>query len=322
MSSTRPFPDLPEEVAEVVGRSSLCEFATLTAKGIPLDTPLSCLPNADHGTVEVTTGLAYPAKAERARRNPRVGMLHEGRRGSAVVATRALAAVHDADVQENADRFIRWAAPSVGRLSRGKSWEEIRGAVWYWSRIFIECTPVQVLWWPTGDTDRQPQRWEAPPGTTARASDPPPPGPPSPAPRWPVADWSERAAEVVAMDPPHLALVDGEGFPLVLRVRAAERTETGFRLDVPAGHPWPELSGVGSLSFGGRGTFVGQVEPGSDGATFAVRRILPDLPLVLDSAQVFEPSPETRKNLMERLAGELARRRQSVPHIPESLPTS
>ncbi len=35
MSSTRPFPDLPEEVAEVVGRSSLCEFATLTAKGIP-----------------------------------------------------------------------------------------------------------------------------------------------------------------------------------------------------------------------------------------------------------------------------------------------
>jgi hypothetical protein len=74
----RAFPEFPEAVANLLTSSLYTEFATMTPKGVPLDTPLFAFVGPDGDTIDVATGLAYPAKANRVRRNPKVGLPLEG----------------------------------------------------------------------------------------------------------------------------------------------------------------------------------------------------------------------------------------------------
>ena len=317
------FAELPEAVASVVSGSPIAEFATLTARGVPIDTPLLSFTDEVRGTIDLTTGLAYPAKAERARRNPKVGLLLEGsgERGTPIVSVSAFAAVRDGDIQGNAERYIRRSAAMIPSISFGCSREDLVRALWYWCRIWLECTPVRVRWWENADgCDVTPQTWDASSPVAVPESDPPPTGRMTQAPQWFAADWRHRADEVLSIDRrPHLTLVDAEGFPLPFRTRNAEQTDAGFVLDVPAGHPWPAVRGSASLCFGIFAIFVGEVEPGDGDARFRVDRILPDHPLVRTPQKIFAPSPETRRALVERLERELARRHQSMPTLSESL---
>jgi hypothetical protein len=88
---------------------------------------------------------------------------------------------------------------------------------------------------------------------------------------------------------------------------------------VPTGAPWTP-AGEASLCFAGRATFIGRVEPSADGAHFTVERMLPDLPLMADPAEIWAPKPETKSALLERLGQELARRGLPVPHVPDEPP--
>src|SRR5437867_11417333 len=118
------FSELPEAVAAVITDSQFVEFATLTATGEPLDTPLLGFADPERGTIDMTTGLAYPIKAERARRNPKVGLFFDGTEpGSPVVSVSALAAVRDADIQANAERYVRASKSMVPAISFGCSAE-------------------------------------------------------------------------------------------------------------------------------------------------------------------------------------------------------
>ena len=71
---------------------------------------------------------------------------------------------------------------------------------WYFTRIWIEVTPLRVTWWERGRLDEPPQVWTAPAGTAAPASDPAPaPAPPDDASgtsswRTPSEDWRPAAA--------------------------------------------------------------------------------------------------------------------------------
>jgi hypothetical protein len=57
-----------------------------------------------------------------------------------------------------------------------------------------------------------------------------------------------------------------------------------------------------------------------DGENFAVDRMLPELPLVADMNEIFDPTPPVRATLVERLTAELARRGQAVPAMPATPP--
>ena len=111
----------PQELTETFERSITCEYASLTRGGAPVTVPST--PYVGGGTLDVSTGLAYPAKAERARRNPKVALLFADAIGAAagvgpVVLVQGHAAVRDADLQENTDRYVRLATrklPAAGR---------------------------------------------------------------------------------------------------------------------------------------------------------------------------------------------------------------
>ncbi len=320
----RAFPELPENVADVLATSLYTEFATVTSAGVPLDTPLFAFVEPDGGTIDVATGLAYPAKANRVRRNPKVGLLLEGNGnpGEPVVSVAGFGAVRDADIQANVERYLAETAARLPVTSGGLPWSTVRQAVWYWARIIVQTTPSHIAWWPgVDDLDAEPSRWSAAPGTTFPPSDPSPIGPPTAASAWPIpTDWRPRAHEVLEQGlTAHLTLRDDDGFPLPFRVRDAALSHDGFVLDVPRGAPWKPI-GPASLCFSGRGTFVGQVTMTTDGGHFAVERRLPDLPLMADPAQLWTPQPETKANLMDRLEKELARRGLTLPHIPEQPP--
>ena len=237
-------------MVELILSAGITEFATVSGGGVPIDTPtISCAAD-DLSEISVATGLAYPAKAERARRNPKVGLLIEGDGPKEpVVSIAGMAAVRDSDIQANASRYLT----EISAESVTVPWSVARQAVWCWCRIFISVTPVRVCWWPDKAAMAEPPNvWLAPEGTPFPASDPAAPGAISIAPQWAQPAWPKLVVSAIASGmPAHLTLLDDEGFPLPFRVTDIEPTEEGFVFRSPAGAPW-NPAGKATLSFEGR----------------------------------------------------------------------
>lgn len=306
--------NLPELVIEALRTANVANYVTLTQDMRPIDTPVLCFPGKDFTSIDLATGLSYPAKAERARRNPKVGMLIEASGGGPVVAIAGMAAVRDADLQANVNRYLAEAAQI---LPHNPTWALARQAVWYWTRILIEVTPAEILWWDNAAAmDGAPQRWSTDPAKLFPVSDPAPPGRISDGASWPASDWRGLADNALARGAAgHVSAVDPEGWPRVAPVRAIARSDDGFVLTLPAGLPW-DLSGPACLTFAGIETFLGTVE----GGEMKVERALPVFPMTGDASQLWQPAPHTRAELMRRLEAETARRGQTVPDIPEKRP--
>jgi hypothetical protein len=310
--------DLPEHVFRMIESGVVANFATMTANGTPIDTPTYYFPSDDMATIDLATGVPNPAKAERVRRNAKVGLLIEGRPDEPVVAIRAHAAVRDGDIQANVIRYL--AETGYTGISHGITWEQARLAITYWSRIIIKNTPERIYWWDNhAALDGPPGVWNAAPGTAWPQSDPAPQEKVS-ASNWPTRPWQTVADEAAAAEhPPHLTVVDADGFPAPMRVTAIERHEAGFRLAMPRGVPW-HYAGKGSVTFAGFRTFVGAAEPDGDGVLFRVERAMPQNPTTLDTRQVLQPAEELLAKRLARLNYEMARLGQALPVIPAEPP--
>jgi hypothetical protein len=306
--------ELPERVFKLIESGVVAEFSTVSAAGIPIDTPTYYFPSDDMQTLDLATGLPNPAKAERARRNPKVGLLIEGTPDEPIVVVRAHAAVRDSDIQSNAIRYL--AETGYRGISHGITWEKARLAVTYWSRIIIENKPERVYWWNNvAALDGQPRVWTAAPETHYPQSDPPPSGKMQPS-AWPVRAWQDVAKEAVEGGAAaHLSVIDADGYPLPMRARSFELVGEGFRLAMPKGIPWT-LEGKASLTFAGFRTFVGHAVRENGVILLRVERSLPQHPSTLDTKQVLQPSEDTLAKARTRLEYEARRRGQSLPVIP------
>lgn len=310
--------DLPAHVFRMIESGVVAEFVTLTAKGVPIDTPTYYFPSDDMATIDLATGVPNPAKAERVRHDSKTGLLIEGRPEEPVVVIRAHGAVRDRDIQSNAIRYL--AETGYKGISHGITWEKARLAITYWSRIIIENAPERVYWWDShAALDGPPGIWQADPRTAWPPSDPAPAGKVSPG-NWTARPWRDVARDAIASgDGAHLAVVDPDGFPLPMRVNGFELIEEGFRLNVPKGTPW-KLAGSASLTFAGFRTFVGAAAPQADCVLFRVERALPQHPSTLDTKQVLQPAEATLAKTRARLEAEMARLGQPLPVIPMEPP--
>ena len=186
----QPPAKLPKHVIDLIETAFSVEFATLSKAGAPIDTPTLSFPKEDLSTIDVATGLAYPAKAERLRRNPKAGIWIDGvLPGEPTISIAAMGATKDADIQANSLRYIEEiTAYGVGMMA---PWELEHKAVWYWSRILMTMAPKEILWWDSAkDLDQEPHRWMAPADTVWPVSDPAPTGAASEAPKWPQPHWT------------------------------------------------------------------------------------------------------------------------------------
>lgn len=310
--------DLPEHVFRMIESGVVAEFATMTAKGVPIDTPTYYFPADDMTTIDLATGVPNPAKAERARRNPKVGLLIEGRPDEPVVVICAHAAVRDRDIQSNAIRYL--AETGWEGVSHGITWEQARLAITYWSRIIIENKPERIYWWDNhAALDGPPGVWNASEDTVWPASDPAPEAPVSPG-NWTARPWHDVAVDAIATGHVgHLTVVDEYGFPVPMRSKRIELVDAGFRLEMPKGMPWA-FAGKGSITFAGFRTFVGEAETEGDTVLFRVERALPQHPSTLDTKQVLQPAEATVAKTRARLEAEMARRGQPLPVIPAEAP--
>jgi hypothetical protein len=316
----------PSEALSLFERAITTEYASLTARGAPLTYPVTPYIAEDGRTLDVSTGLTYPSKAERARRNPKVALLFSDPVGThlskpPVVLVQGLAAVRDADLQANTDRYLRRSLEKVPEAYAGMPAFLLRRLPWYFVRIWIQVTPLRILWWPEGDLECQPQAWEAPKGLYTPASDPAPEGKSPSSWKKGPEDWRPGASYAVEhLGNPVVTLVDEQGFPSPMRVRQTVQTPTGFKFDLPAGQP-ANLLGPACLTFhthpeqftGQQNmVFTGQVE---SGGIFIVDRQIGDWSLAGSKLQATIDFMKNGRKLSPRLAEEVRRRGQPMPVI-------
>jgi hypothetical protein len=306
---------LPKDVVELIRKSAVAEYATVSATGVPIDTPTFVFPSADLQSLDVGTGLAYPAKAERARRNPKVGLLFEGAADQPIVSIAGFAAVRDADLQANLDRYLAETIFTPTVNPEVVDWSTVQQMVWYLARIIVCVTPCRIRWWDNREVmDSPPKEWRASADAVYPKSDP--------APARPIGEplkWTERSLQEMigtalsqGVDA-HLTTLEA-GFPMPMRAREIAPHVDGFRLVMPKGAPGS--AGRATLSFGGKEVFVGEAKTAGAEVTFCVERALPTHPFFSEDGQ----QADTYVRFMKRVAEEAERRGQPIPAVAEHPP--
>ncbi|MCC5581056.1 pyridoxamine 5'-phosphate oxidase family protein [Microtetraspora sp. AC03309] len=314
----------PREAADIFDRAMVCEYASLTRDGRPVTWPVTPYVGAG-GTLDVSTGLTYPDKAERARRDPRVALLYSSAEGTEldrapIVLVQGRATVRDADLQANTDRYVRESLAKTGAGFAGMPWFLVKRLGWYFARIWVEVTPERIVWWPEGDLSRTPEVWTGPGDVAVPASDPAPTGR-LPSRLAPPADWRPFADRAARLGEPVVTMV-ADGMPLAVRTRSAVRTEAGFDLRLPAGVQAAE--GPVCLTFHRHGpamewqenvVLVGTATGEGDRLSVRVERALNDWSLSGNRRERNRSFLGQGRMLRKRLKAEAARRGQPVPRV-------
>jgi hypothetical protein len=331
MSHTSPWPD---EVQALFERAITVEYASLTKSGVPIMVPVTPYVSADSTTLDVTTGLAYPAKADRARRNPKVTLLFADGVGSGlskppVVMVQGLASVRSADLQANTDRYVAASLTKLPAAYRGSPKVLLRRLAPYFARLWIEVTPIRMLLWESRSLDQAATEWLADSGITAPPSDPAPTGRPPGAWLPPPRDWREQADHWVQdLELADIAWVGRDGWPVSVPTLAIERTDSGFGIELGAFAP-DAPSGPSTLTLHTHSpnfstqenhTFVGTLTQSGSGLNFEADRVLADVSLRGNKIRRTMDFLSKVRLLGTRLDEEAARYGQTAPTIKFQVP--
>lgn len=319
----------PVPVSQLLERAITVEYTSLTHSGRPVMVPVTPYAGSGRRTLDISTGVTYPAKAERARRNPRVCLLFADAVGSGltdapVVLVQGVATVRDADLQANTDRYVRLTLAKLPAAYRGVPRLLLRRLPAYFARIWVEVTPMRMWWWRSKTLDQEPNRWVAPEETAAPPSDPAPPGRQPPPWRDAPQDWRTVARHALA-NPDHadLAWVGRDGWPYSIPIEQVDEGVHGWHLklgthlpDAPRGpacltfHTHPA-----SFTEQENHTFVGEISPSDAGYIFHSERVLGDFSLKGNRFVRTAGFLGRVRRLHTRLEQEATRRGQPVPVV-------
>jgi hypothetical protein len=154
---------LPQEVRDAFDRFITCEFTTVDASKQPITWPVTPYYRQGDPTIDVTTGLGYPKKADDAARHPSVGLLFSDPTGSGLdrdtrVLVQGTAEIDDADLEANAERYLRESIeklPATKKMHPPKPLRQL--LTWYYARIYIKVRPERVFVWADGDITAEPE---------------------------------------------------------------------------------------------------------------------------------------------------------------------
>jgi hypothetical protein len=153
---------LPQEVRDAFERFITCEFTTVDAAKQPITWPVTPYYRQGDPTIDVTTGLGYPKKADDARAHPSISLLFSDPTGSGMesrlkVLVQGTAIVDDADLKANADRYISESGEKLPATRKMHPPKPLRGMLnWYYARLYIKVRPERVFLWPEGDLAEEP----------------------------------------------------------------------------------------------------------------------------------------------------------------------
>lgn len=239
---------LPQEVRECFERFITTEYTTVDARQQPITWPVTPYYEPGAPSIDVTTGLGYPKKADDARRNPRVALLFSEPTGAGVeggiqVLVQGTADVDDSDLDANKERYWRESWEKLPGTRDAHPPKLLRGLFgWYYTRIYVEVRPERVFVWYDGDVSKEPQVHDSHLEEVRSGHVEEPPEPHEPKTGGPVA-WDERMDELGARHPTAVvSWVGPDGFPLAVRIavkpdRDARRVGLGTE---PAGLPLAE----------------------------------------------------------------------------------
>jgi hypothetical protein len=215
---------LPQEVQDAFDRFVTTEYTTIDAKGQPITWPVTPYYDAGAPTIDVTTGIGYPKKADDAAEHPSVSLLFSDPNGSGIetgiaVLVQGTAKIDEKNVDANRERYFR---ESVEKLPATKEMHPPkflrRWMDWYYARIYVKVRPERVLVWPDGDLDKPPVIHDSHMEEVRTGQDQEPIVEPAAVPTFePV--WDQRMEELGHRHPTAVLSWPGpDGFPLSARL--------------------------------------------------------------------------------------------------------
>jgi Pyridoxamine 5'-phosphate oxidase len=214
---------LPQEVRDAFQSFITCELTTVDAAKQPITWPVTPYYEQGGPTIDVTTGLGYPKKADDARAHPSVALLFSDPTGSGLdssarVLVQGTATIDDHDLKANADRYLRESGEKLPRTKRLHPPRPLRTPLnWYYARIYIKVRPERVFVWLEGSLDQEPvvhdaHLEEVRSGHTEEPAEDHG-GPAS----GPLA-WDKRMEQLVAHETGVLSWLGPDGFPIAVRL--------------------------------------------------------------------------------------------------------
>jgi hypothetical protein len=153
---------LPQEVRDVFGRFITTEYVTVDSRGQPIAWPVTPYYRDCGATIDITTALGYPKKADDARDHPSVGLLFSDPTGSGIesgirVLVQGTAEVDDRDLVANRERHRRESWDKLPGTRNMHPPRLLRGLFnWYYTRLYVKVRPERVYVWPQGDLGQEP----------------------------------------------------------------------------------------------------------------------------------------------------------------------
>lgn len=236
---------LPEEARRCFEHFVTTEYTTVDSRQQPITWPVTPFYTDGGPTIDITTGLGYPKKADDALHNPRVALLFSDPTGSGLqdptrVLVQGTAVVDEADLEANRDRYFDESGVKLPATKKMHPPKFMRGPLnWYYMRIYVKVRPERVLVWPGGDPLVAPEIFDSHVEEVRSGHIEEPPtahlGPIGGAVAWDsrITELGSRHQMAV------LSWVGPDGFPISVRVpvsldAAAQRIRVGVE---PAGLP-------------------------------------------------------------------------------------